>query len=346
MSINSHRQLPPDLLDNIIANIADAVLALDAKGNILMLNREGERIYGVSTSEALGQPFAAVGLLEERMDAVNDLILAAVAQPDQLLDKDVTISMEDGTEKHFRVRSRLLKEPANNEVIGLTVVLSDITERVLAMKERTESGMFLITVILSLLTAVTVNGIILRAYEIDPYSELFSWIYMLIMLVPVGLYIAWTKLPFKDFGVTLHNWRQSLYEGTQLALGLFATGFALMWLFQPEGKSIWDSIQPSRLVGQSALLYVPHTIIQELVSRGVILSVMGRMFRDYSKWVPIALSALIFGFLHAHIGVAAVVFTFLFGVLLGWMYLRHGNLLGVTLAHIVLGWSAYLFGVI
>jgi membrane protease YdiL (CAAX protease family) len=162
----------------------------------------------------------------------------------------------------------------------------------------------------------------------------------------VVLYIVWTKLPLRDFGMSLHNWRQSLYEGALLAVGLFVSGFALVALLLTEEKSIWDMIQPSRLVGQSALLYVPHTIIQEVVSRGVILSVMVRMFRDYSKWVPIVLSALIFGFLHAHIGVAAVIFTFLFGVLLGWMFMRHGSLLGVTLAHIVLGWSAYLFGVI
>ncbi|MGB1258402.1 MAG: type II CAAX prenyl endopeptidase Rce1 family protein [Thiolinea sp.] len=344
--MQTHNKLPQELLDNVITNIADAVLVLDPKGNILMLNREGERIYDISTTEAVGRPFAEIGLMEGRLDPVNDLILASVGQPNELLDKDVAITMQDSTEKHFRVRTGLLREPTDNAVIGLTVVLSDITERVHAMRERTESGMFLITVILSLLTAVTVNGIILRAYQIDPYSAVFSWVYMLIMLVPVILYIIWTKMPRKDYGVTLNNWRQSLYEGTLLSIAIFVTGFVIVAMMQPEGKSIWDLIQPSRLAGEFILSYVPHTLVQELVSRGVILGAMGHMFRDYSKWLPIALSALIFGFLHAHIGFIAVVLTFFFGLVLGWMYLRHGNLIGVTLAHIVLGGSAYLFGLI
>ena len=45
-------------------------------------------------------------------------------------------------------------------------------------------------------------------------------------------------------------------------------------------------------------------------------------------------------------GLGAIAVTFVSGIGFGWMYRRHGNLVGVSVLHSVAGLAAFAFGVI
>lgn len=348
-SLNQHTPkpiLPPAVLEAIIANTADAVLALDPKGHILILNKEAEKIYGTSRQVAVGNLFAEVGLLQEKLDNINDIIINAIMQPDKLINKDVSITFAENNEKHFQVRTRLLLDD-HHACLGLIVIISDITDRIEATHERAESGMFLFMIILSLLVAMSVNGLVLKDNpEIDVYSDRFAWVYTVVILLPVLGYILWMKKPLSTFGLTLNNWRKSLNEGLIASAVFFFVGFAiLVGISLSNDKSLvsfinFDMLTPPKLA------YTVHSFIQELVFRGIILAALLSLFRDYSQWFALFISALLFGFIHTHLGISAIIMTFLMGLFFGWMYLRHQNLIGVTVVHIILGLSAFFFGIL
>lgn len=339
--------LPREVLAAIIANTTDAILALDPSGKILVLNKEAETLYATSSQQAVGHSFAEICMAEARLDSINDIILHTVQKPNELLDQDIAIQSSDGTEKFFNIRTRLLTDIDNNQRLGLIVVLSDITQRIQATRERAESGMFLFTIVMSLLIAMGVNGVLLKMFpSIDIYSLVFGWSYTIVMGLPILAYMLWMKKPLHQFGWNLHNWRQSTFEGLAISAVFFVSGLTvLMILGASEGKTLVDFINFG-WIDLSTMGYTPHSILQELVFRGIILGALVHMFRDYPKWLPLLIGSLLFGFIHTHLGLAAIGMTFAIGFLFGWLYLRHGNIIGVSIVHIILGYSAFIFGLL
>jgi membrane protease YdiL (CAAX protease family) len=62
-------------------------------------------------------------------------------------------------------------------------------------------------------------------------------------------------------------------------------------------------------------------------------------------WMAIILSNLTFAMIHLHVSVIFIVGSFFFGLLLGYMYERHKNLWGVSVAHILVGsWVMFFVG--
>lgn len=341
------QQLPYEVLEAIIANTADAVLALSSTGRILVLNKEAEKLYDTSSQEAVGHLFAEVCLLEEKLDVINDMILETVQKPNELLNEDVAVTFAE-TQKHFNVRTRLLMDIKGQKRLGLIVVISDISQRIAATRERAESGMFMFTIISALLVAMTVNGLLLKAYpSLDIYSKTFGWIYTAIICAPVFAYMLWMKKPLSQYGWTLYNWRQSLKESILISASLFFTGlFVLMILAANDNKTVADFINFDWLDLSQFTSYSVHSILQELVFRGIVLGALVHMFRDYPQWLALLISSLLFGFMHMHFGLTPVVLTFIIGFLFGWLYLRHKTIIGVSVVHIVLGYSAFFFGLI
>lgn len=72
-------------------------------------------------------------------------------------------------------------------------------------------------------------------------------------------------------------------------------------------------------------------IAEETVFRGAILRTLLRLFRGRTVWLPIILSALIFGL--AHFNMAQLPHAFLMGLLLGWMYKRTNSIVPGVVLH-------------
>lgn len=81
-------------------------------------------------------------------------------------------------------------------------------------------------------------------------------------------------------------------------------------------------------------------LAEELVFRGAVLALLLRLFAGRSHWLPIALSALIFGAMHANL--PQFVNATLMGLLLGWMYWRTNSIAPSVVFHWVNNSVAYL----
>ncbi len=81
-------------------------------------------------------------------------------------------------------------------------------------------------------------------------------------------------------------------------------------------------------------------IAEEMVFRGAILRSLLQVFDRRMHWLPIVLSAMLFGLIHMNL--AQGIYGFIVGLLLGWFYYRTGSIFLGLVAHWVNNSVAYV----
>ncbi len=162
----------------------------------------------------------------------------------------------------------------------------------------------------------------------------FSVIATVTSVIGTGFCIFLIKLlqqPIQFYGVTLNNWKQSLFEGILICSGLII----LYNIFFPEENFI--STQWSYILYGGGTLYIIVAFLQEFVFRGILQSVLQKFYEDEKGYFSVLVSSLVFSIIHVNYGYLLTILSFLMGLFLGMIYLRHKNLLGVSLIHLCLG---------
>ena len=139
--------------------------------------------------------------------------------------------------------------------------------------------------------------------------------------------------PFSSFGITCKKWQSSLVEG----LIISALLVALAYLIFPDIDFL-----------QNIFSYLPYLLfisfLQEFIFRGVSLTAFEQFYRN--RGGAVLLSSCLFAILHLQFGLPIFFFSFLSGIFLGMLYLRHRSLLGITVLHTCLGILARATGVV
>jgi PAS domain S-box-containing protein len=115
-----------------LRSIGDGVITTDVQGKIIMLNNEGERLTGWTSSEAIGQPLKSV------FNVAIDVAAQARSQKSGYrneaqsillsLPENATLTARDGTEYIIEQVASPIRDN-KNEVAGVVLVFRDITER-------------------------------------------------------------------------------------------------------------------------------------------------------------------------------------------------------------------------
>ncbi len=109
----------------------------------------------------------------------------------------------------------------------------------------------------------------------------------------------------------------------------------LQWLYEQMNITMSDDVKHlfESIMGSSwgyLALGILAPVAEELVFRGAILRSLMAYFNYRLPWIPIVVSALLFGVVHGN--VAQFANAFVMGLLLGWLYCRtHSIVLGVAL---------------
>lgn len=114
--------ITPVARNNVLENIADGVLVLNRRGQIIDLNRSAAHLLGLSAETALGNLFTET--------AVGPLMPLADANPETGYHGEVDLSA-NGKSLFVDLQISPLHDH-RNEFIGRTLVLHDVTERKLA----------------------------------------------------------------------------------------------------------------------------------------------------------------------------------------------------------------------
>jgi PAS domain S-box-containing protein len=112
-------------LDAVIQASPLAILALDPNGSVQTWNSTAERMFGVSSENALHQSLPIRG---EGAESVKEAIVRQTLDGEFLSGLEVTHQREDGTSFHGAVWTAPLRDTAGN-ISGILVTLADVTRR-------------------------------------------------------------------------------------------------------------------------------------------------------------------------------------------------------------------------
>lgn len=170
------------------------------------------------------------------------------------------------------------------------------------------------------------------------------------LLILMAMGAAWimkgSGFPPQTFGFTLARWRWVLVDSivwsaafcavmtlSKAALLHWSPAHAGMAMFKP-----WVSPAGALATLLAYGLYVVLTPVQEFVARGLMQGALTRMLTG--RLVPlqaILVSNAVFSVSHQHLGLGYALAVFVPGLFWGWLYHRHGSLLGVCVSHVVIG---------
>lgn len=240
----------------------------------------------------------------------------------------------------------------------LVATVHDLRGQTLALRQRGRR-MSLFIVYLAVVTGafMFLREGLSAATSLDRGTTVVTLPLVLVMgVVLVGLMRS-LGLPLEAYGITRRGWRASLRDGLWLSIPLVSVATlakVVLVVGSPEHGAlpILDPLDTRgagpaaegmvlRLVGLNLAYAAVIVPIQELIARGLLQGLLERVLESRYR-VPgaIAISNLLFAAFHLYISLGVAVATLALGIILGWLYTRTRNLLGVWVAHAIVGmWS-------
>jgi len=182
-------------------------------------------------------------------------------------------------------------------------------------------------------------------------ASIISAAMILIFSSVLILMIRQSKLPVAIFGLTVINWKPALKESLAwtgvIVLILILTKWILIHQFPKyQDLSLFDfDLTNRKYLAFNFTLYGMHSPIQEFIARGVLQGSLQHFFTGRNVTVrAILVSNALFSATHVHMmsGLLGVI-VFIPGLFWGWLYARQGNLIGVSISHLFVGWTALFF---
>ncbi|MCX4242992.1 cyclic nucleotide-binding domain-containing protein [Paraliomyxa miuraensis] len=318
-------------------------------------NDEAEREFEIATIEA-GEPIGEMRLFEAAPRSAS----VRAACPSTVL--RITVLDFEGLAETNPVFHRVEIELARR-IVSRMRALGELTTATLgreriAFRLRARASMLLINIVTILCVfAFTMNALKELRQE-WPAEFLVTTIILLPITAALLVQLRVSRMPLSTVGVTTENWRKALRESVTFGLS-FAVLLVLFkgsfMLFHPAYANtpmfdIFGPLQHRTLYGGShwltwsvdLLVYVIECPLQEFVARGVLQSTLERLLTvRYRTAVAIALSSVIFGTMHLFAEPMDALAVTVPGIGFGWLFSRHGTLVGVTIAHIIIGVTTF-----
>jgi PAS domain S-box-containing protein len=111
-------------IDNIVHNMAEGMVVVDAEGKIILVNPAGEALLGI-TKEDIGRPIKEVVKDEHLLTLTKHIS----SEKDEVVEKDIeVVSADESTMKVLRTSSAVV-EDHNGNTVGMVTMLNDITKQ-------------------------------------------------------------------------------------------------------------------------------------------------------------------------------------------------------------------------
>lgn len=156
------------------------------------------------------------------------------------------------------------------------------------------------------------------------------------------------SFPLKTFGLTLDKWKRSIIEGIGFTIPFAAVIVAVKWLLinyvphyagRPLIEGIAEMSSNPKTWWTFLFIYILIVVpLQEFLSRGGLQGPLEEFLSSKYK-VPLAIlvSNLLFSTMHLFMSLEIGLLVFIPGVYFGWLFSRTHNLLGVWIAHAIVG---------
>jgi CRP-like cAMP-binding protein len=263
--------------------------------------------------------------------------------------------------KYAQVYIQLAKSISQRLRISSDQALDSLKREVQQNKMRVRMGNFLIYIITTLsFLAYSLDGL-QYLISISPNTSYVALPFTLIIVISLGVLIVASKFSWREFGVSLSNWRQAAFEGCILSTPLMILSLLIKWFLihfnlAYEGEPLFDPfaviLDPEQKtwlywVALNSIYWVFLVPVQELITRGILQGMLENFLSGkYKIALSIVMSNLIFSAGHLFFSLEIGLFTLVGGIYIGWIYSRTHNLIGSIIAHILLGtWLLSIMGI-
>lgn len=177
--------------------------------------------------------------------------------------------------------------------------------------------------------------IMLLYYKIIPSNgRILVLVIVTILIYGIARFEKWNRI---DFGIR-DNWKEYF-----LPYFIFTViGAGLLFLVEELEIGVpmlnwWTNLR-------FLLLFIPLSVLQEVVFRGVLMNMLRRVFT--SKWFIIILNAAVFSLMHIIYLNAwfTLSLTFIAGLGFAFMYYKYPNLVLISISHTILNFIGMVLG--
>ena len=170
-------------------------------------------------------------------------------------------------------------------------------------------------------------------------------LYIISRLVEITFVLAnvWlvfrSRLPLSSFGLTLENTKKSVIESLAVsAFLMLALVIVKIQLVKTLPAFHGEPVLDWKYVDWDYATYILVAPLQEFLCRGVLQGSIQRFLVGRLSWLwAVILTSSLFGVFHIHESMELGIMAIIGGILWGWMYVRHKNLIGVSINHFLIG---------
>jgi len=182
-------------------------------------------------------------------------------------------------------------------------------------------------------------------------ASIISAMIIVVFCVVLVLMIRQSKLPLSFFGLATKNWKPSMKETMVWSMAIVGVMVLTKWILveyvrKYQHLPVFDfNPTQQRFLAFNFIIYGLHSPIQEFIARGVLQGSLQHFFSGKNVTIrAIIISNALFSATHVHLlGGLLGVIVFVPGLFWGWLYSRHENLIGVSVSHLLIGWTALFF---
>ncbi|MEE9911374.1 MAG: CPBP family intramembrane metalloprotease [Deltaproteobacteria bacterium] len=191
------------------------------------------------------------------------------------------------------------------------------------------------------------SGFISRHEFLSSIKDYISRGLEIVTLLIVIRMIIVSRLPLRSFGVTIAGWKRSSLEAVAISAVVIGALFGFKIMANTYYPGLFKETELVRLeyFDLSYIVYIVVAPLQEFITRGTVQSTLTRLFAGRHRgFLAILVTSFLFGSLHVYSSINLAIVALLTSWLWGWMYNRQKNLVGVSLAHFLIGDMAGLMG--
>ncbi len=177
--------------------------------------------------------------------------------------------------------------------------------------------------------------IMLLYYKVIPSNgRVLVLVVVTVLIYGIARYEKWNR---EDFGMR-KNWKE--YFLPYLIFTILGVGL----LFLVEGLEVGQPMLSWWTNLKFLLLFIPLSVLQEIVFRGVLMNMLRRVFTN--KWFIIVLNASVFSLMHIIYlnALFTLSLTFVAGIGFAWMYYKYPNLVLISISHTILNFTGMILG--
>jgi CRP/FNR family transcriptional regulator, cyclic AMP receptor protein len=189
----------------------------------------------------------------------------------------------------------------------------------------------------------TITGLSLDANR----ASIISAIIIILFCLALVVMIRHSQLPKRIFGLTTRNWKAAIRESLAWTAVVISAMIVAKWILIRSVSRYADlplfdfEFTQQKYLGLNFLLYGLHSPIQEFIARGVLQGSLSHFFKGKNvAFRSVLISNALFSATHVHLlGGLLGVIVFVPGLFWGWLYSRHETLIGVSISHVLIGWT-------